>query len=68
MSVMYNDVRMDQYLDGSINSQEYKSFKIYAVAIKISMMEYHRQICLILTQSIGKMGMVNVVTCLFSFL
>ena len=27
--------------DGSINSQGYKSFEIYAVTIKISMTEYH---------------------------
>ena len=30
--------------DGPINSQEYKSFKIHAVTIKISMTEYHRWI------------------------
>ena len=30
--------------DGSINSQEYKSFEIYAVTIKISMTEYHHWI------------------------
>ena len=29
------------YSDGSINSQEYKSFEIYVVTIKISMTEYH---------------------------
>ena len=27
--------------DGSINSQEYKSFEICAVTLKISMTEYH---------------------------
>ena len=32
MSVWYN---------GSMKSQEYKSFEIYAVTIKISMTEYH---------------------------
>ena len=30
--------------DGPLNSQEYKSFKIYAVCIKISMTEYHHWI------------------------
>ena len=30
--------------DGPINSQEYKSFEIYAVSIKISMTEYHHWI------------------------
>ena len=30
--------------DGAINSQEYKSFEIYAVTIKISMTEYHHWI------------------------
>ena len=30
--------------DGPINSQEYKSFEIYAVTIKISMTEYHHWI------------------------
>ena len=35
MSVLYNDAS-----DGSINNQEYKSFNIYAVTIKISMTEY----------------------------
>ena len=36
MFVLYDDVS-----DGLINSQEYKSFDIYAVAIKISMTEYY---------------------------
>ena len=30
--------------DGLINSQEYKSFEIYAVTIKISMTEHHHLI------------------------
>ena len=30
--------------DGPLNSQEYKSFEIYAVSIKISMTEYHHWI------------------------
>ena len=30
--------------DGPINSQECKSFEIYAVTIKISMTEYHHRI------------------------
>ena len=30
--------------DGPVNSQEYKSFEIYAVSIKISMTEYHHWI------------------------
>ena len=30
--------------DGPINSQEYKSFEIYEVTIKISMTEYHHWI------------------------
>ena len=30
--------------DGPINSQEYKSFEIYAVTIKIFMTEYHHWI------------------------
>ena len=30
--------------DGPLNSQEYKSFDIYAVSIKISMTEYHHWI------------------------
>ena len=34
MSVLYDDVQMDQY-----NSQEYNSFEIYAVTMKISMTE-----------------------------
>ena len=38
MSVLYNDV------DGSINSQDYKSFETDAVIIKISMTEYHHLI------------------------
>ena len=37
MSVLYDD----DCADGPINSQEYKSFEIYAVTIKISMTEYH---------------------------
>ena len=36
MSVLYDDVQMDQEY-----SQEYKSFEMYAVFIKISMTEYH---------------------------
>ena len=39
MSVLYNDVSKR-----SINSQEYKSFEIYAVTIKISVTEYHHLI------------------------
>ena len=39
MSVLYNDVQMDQ-----LNSQEYKSFEMYAVTMKISMSEYHHWI------------------------
>ena len=35
---MYDDVEMD---GGPINSQEYKSFEIYAVTVKKSMTEYH---------------------------
>ena len=30
-----------KYSDGSINSQEYESFEIDAVTVKISMTEYH---------------------------
>ena len=30
--------------DGPLNSQEYKSFDIYTVSIKISMTEYHHWI------------------------
>ena len=30
--------------DGPLNSQEYKSFEIYVVSIKISMTEYHHWI------------------------
>ena len=30
--------------DGPLNSQEYKSFEIYAVSFKISMSEYHNWI------------------------
>ena len=40
MSVLYDD----HAADGSINSQEYESFKMYVynvVIIKISMIEYH---------------------------
>ena len=37
MSVLYNDVPED----GSINSQEYKSFEMDAVPIKKPMTEYH---------------------------
>ena len=37
---LLNDVQMDV----SINSQEYKSFEIDAVIIKISMTEYHHLI------------------------
>ena len=57
MSVLYDDVEMDQKKllnfdvcvvwwcwDGPINSQEYKSFEIYEVTIKISMTEYHHWI------------------------
>ena len=71
MSMFYNDVQMD---DGSVNSQEYKSFEIYAVTIKISMTEYHQSTFnkpsdwwFILTQQSiwWKMSMVNPVTCLF---
>ena len=40
MSVLYDDVQMDQ----SKNSQEYKRFDISAVIIKISMTEYHNWI------------------------
>ena len=36
MSVLYDE----WCSDGPINSQEYKSFGIYAVTIKISMTEY----------------------------
>ena len=39
MSVLYNDVQID-----TINSQEYKSFEIDAITIKISMTEYHHVI------------------------
>ena len=39
MSVLYDDVQT-----GPINRQEYKSFEIYAVSIKISMIEYHHWI------------------------
>ena len=35
ISLLYDDVQMDQ------NSQEYKSFEIHAITIKISMTEYH---------------------------
>ena len=44
------DVCVAQYMyvwwcsDGPINSQEYKSFVIYAITIKISMTEYHHWI------------------------
>ena len=37
MSVLY-----DQCSDGPINSQEYKSFEIYAVTLKTSMTEYQQ--------------------------
>ena len=37
MSVLYDDAKMD-------NRQEYKSFYIYAVTIKISITEYHHLI------------------------
>ena len=36
MSALYDDVNY-----GPLNSQEYKSFEIYAVSIKISMTEYN---------------------------
>ena len=39
MSVLYNDVQIDQN-----NSQKFKSFDIYAVTIKIFMTEYHHLI------------------------
>ena len=39
MSVLYEDCS-----DGPINSQEYKSFEIDVVTIKISMTEYHHLI------------------------
>ena len=38
MFVLYNVVQLDQSM------QEYKSFDIYAVTIKISMTEYHNLI------------------------
>ena len=37
MSVLHDDVQNN----GPINTQEYKSFEIYAVTIKISITEYH---------------------------
>ena len=40
MSVLCDDVQIYR----PINSQEYKSFEIYAVTIKISMTEYHHWI------------------------
>ena len=40
MSVLYDNVRSD----GPRNRQEYKSFEMYAVTIKISMTEYHNWI------------------------
>ena len=36
MSVLYNDLQMDQ-----ATARNTKSFKMYAVTIKISMTEYH---------------------------
>ena len=57
--------------DGRINSQEYKSFEIHAVTIKISMTEYRHWIhkrsgspFILKQQSMGEMSMVNLVTCL----
>ena len=35
---------MQQGPDGRIKNQEYKSFEIYAVTIKIYMTEYHHRI------------------------
>ena len=39
MSVLYDDVQMDQY-----TARNTTSFEIYAVTIKISMTEYHNWI------------------------
>ena len=63
MYVLYDDVQMDQ---------EYKSFEIYAVIIK--MIEYHHWINgqahhLFKHSSLwGEMSKINPVTCLFSLL
>ena len=35
---------MMMWQTGPLNSQEYNSFEIYAVSIKISMTEYHHRI------------------------
>ena len=40
MSVLYDDVQMDQYTAGIKKT----SFKMYAVTIKISMTKYHHVI------------------------
>ena len=67
MPVLYNDVHMD-----SKNSQEYKSFDIYVVTIKISMTEY-RYLINSLAHGLfwhyslwGKWGGFFQVTCIFS--
>ena len=53
--------------DGPINSQEYKSFEIHVVPIKISMTEYHHWING-QVHHVGKWDMVYPVTYLFSLL
>ena len=40
MCCNYNDV----HAEGSVNSQEYKRFEMYAVTIKISTSDYHHLI------------------------
>ena len=40
--------------DGPENSQEYKSFEIYEVSIKISMTEYHHRINDLLDHLLGR--------------
>ena len=61
--------------DGPLNCQGFKSFEIYAVSIKISMIEYHQWINdlvdhLFFHSSLwGEMSMVFLVTCImFAFL
>ena len=61
MSVLYDDIS-----DGPINSQEYKSFEIYAVSSKISMTEYRHYQSIRHISLWGEMNMIFLVTCLFS--
>ena len=67
MSVLYNDGQQ-----GSIKSQEYKSFEINDVTIKISMTKYHHWILNSLIHHLfyhyslsGEMSMIFLVTCIF---